>query len=385
MSKGNIKMKTLMVIIDGLGDEKIKNLAMKTPFEASKHPNIDKIAINGIKSKINICGDDFIPESLACILRMLGVSIEEFPKNRACLELLAQNIEISNNEMALRANLVSIDNDGKLLSFNAMGLTDLEKNEACALVSEINDDVKFIHLSSYKNIVILKKEADIFGDFEIKPPHESVGENYFQLTSELVEKDLKIKKFLESSTKILEKFSKKGISYRIYPWGPSERTELKSFYDRFKLKASVVCDAEIVKGIAIALGMKLEKLKFSTGDYDTNLSEKAEKTIESLQANDFVVTHFNGTDELSHRYDYLGKVKMLERIDKEFFKKIIGEVKEPVKIWISGDHGTSSITGKHLKEPVPFVAGVINARNTFNLKEARKYSDVKKFVFGRRD
>ena len=378
-------MKTLMVIIDGLGDEKIKDLSMKTPFEASKHPNIDKIATNGIKSKINICGDDFIPESLGCILRMLGVSAEEFPKNRACLELLAQKIEISNSEMALRANLVSIDDKGNLISFNSMGLSDFEKDEACNLVSAINNEVSFIHLSSYKNTIVLKKRKKICSEFEIKPPHESVGENYFVLIKELIENNSTIKKFLEDSTKVLEKFSRNGVSYRIYPWGPSERTELRSFYDRFKLKGAMVCDAEIVKGIAIALGMKIEDLNFSTGDYDTNLIEKADKALVALKDNDFVVTHFNGTDELSHRYDYKGKVKMLERIDKEFFKKIINECKEPVKIWISGDHGTSSITGKHLKEPVPYVAGVINGKNTIDLKNAKEYEDVQDFVFGRRD
>lgn len=378
-------MKTLMVIIDGLGDEKITNLSMKTPFEASKHPNIDKIAMNGIKSEIDICGDDFIPESLGCILRMLGVSNKEFPKNRACLELLAQNIELSNSEMALRANLVSVDCKGTLVSFNAMGLSDFEKDEACNLVSSINSSVSFIHLSSYKNTLIMKKEKKLCDEAKIKPPHESVGENYFLLMKELIENNLTIKNFLETSTKILEKFSRNGVSYRIYPWGVSERTELRSFYDRFKLKGAVVCNAEIVKGMALALEMELEELVFSTGDFDTNLIEKAEKTINALKDNDFVVTHFNGTDELSHRYDYQGKVKMLERIDKEFFEKIINEYKEPVKIWISGDHGTSSITGKHLKEPVPYVAGVINGKNTFDLKSAKKYEDVKEFVFGRRD
>lgn len=378
-------MKTLMVIIDGLGDEKITNLSMKTPFEASKHLNIDKIAMNGIKSKIDICGDDFIPESLGCILRMLGVSNKEFPQNRACLELLAQNIELSNNELALRANLVSIDSEGELVSFNAMGLSDFEKDKACKLVSELNNGVSFIHLSSYKNTLIIKKEKKTCSDILINPPHESVGGNYFLLMEELIEKNPTIKTFLETSAKVLEKFSRNGVSYRIYPWGVSERTELKSFYDRFKLKGAVVCNAEIVKGMAIALGMDLKELIFSTGDYDTNLIEKAEKTIEALKENDFVLTHFNGTDELSHRYDYQGKVKMLERIDNEFFKKIINEYKEPVKIWISGDHGTSSITGKHLKDPVPYVAGVINGNNTFELKNARKYEDVKEFIFGRSD
>ena len=85
----------------------------------------------------SICGNDFPAESLGCILRLLGVEQKDFPLNRAYLELLANGRDISEYEMVLRCNLASVDGAGKLLSFNAMGLTAKEMAEAAAVCNKL--------------------------------------------------------------------------------------------------------------------------------------------------------------------------------------------------------------------------------------------------------
>ena len=97
-------MKTLLVIIDGLGDDAIPELSGKTPFDFARHDNIDKLIKIGSTGFVSICEDDFMPESLGCILRLLGVQQRDFPRNRAYLELLAHDRDISEYEMDLRCN-----------------------------------------------------------------------------------------------------------------------------------------------------------------------------------------------------------------------------------------------------------------------------------------
>ena len=97
-------MKTLLVIIDGLGDDAIPELNGKTPFDFARHDNIDKLIKIGSTGFVSICEDDFTPESLGCILRLLGVEQRDFPRNRAYLELLAHDRDISEYEMVLRCN-----------------------------------------------------------------------------------------------------------------------------------------------------------------------------------------------------------------------------------------------------------------------------------------
>ena len=123
-------MRSLMVIIDGLGDDPISQFGGKTPFEYAIHPNIDKLLKYGTYSELSICGNDFAAESLGCILRLLGVEQKDFPLNRAYLELLANGRDITEYEMVLRCNLASVDAEGRLVSFNAMGLAPQEMAEA---------------------------------------------------------------------------------------------------------------------------------------------------------------------------------------------------------------------------------------------------------------
>ena len=66
-------MRSLLVIIDGLGDDHIPALNGLTPFQYAEHKNIDTLIKLGTYSEVSICENDFIPESLSCILRLLGV------------------------------------------------------------------------------------------------------------------------------------------------------------------------------------------------------------------------------------------------------------------------------------------------------------------------
>ena len=160
-------MHSLMVIIDGLGDDPIPQFGGKTPFEFASHPNIDKLLERGTYSEISICGNDFAAESLGCILRLLGVEQKDFPLNRAYLELLANGRDISEYEMVLRCNLASVDADGRLVSFNAMGLTPDEMAKAAAICNELWQGIEFMHLSEYRNLLILDNDPQILHNCKI--------------------------------------------------------------------------------------------------------------------------------------------------------------------------------------------------------------------------
>ena len=71
-------MRSLLVIIDGLGDDPIPEWNGLTPFQYAEHKNMDELIRIGAYSEVSICEDDFIPESLSCILRLLGVQRQDF-------------------------------------------------------------------------------------------------------------------------------------------------------------------------------------------------------------------------------------------------------------------------------------------------------------------
>ena len=204
-------MKTLLVIIDGLGDDAIPELKGKTPFDYARHDNIDQLIKIGSTGFVSICEDDFMPESLGCILRLLGVQQRDFPRNRAYLELLAHDRDISEYEMVLRCNLVSVDNTGRLVSFNAQGLTPAEMEEASLIADAVRTNIEFLHLSHYRNLLIMDKKQDLLDNCLINPPHESLGANVYDLLAELKNNSLLIKNFIDETEKCLERFNRNGI------------------------------------------------------------------------------------------------------------------------------------------------------------------------------
>ena len=373
-------MKTLLVIIDGLGDDAIPELSGKTPFDFARHDNIDKLIKIGSTGFVSICEDDFMPESLGCILRLLGVQQGDFPRNRAYLELLAHDRDISEYEMVLRCNLVSVDKTGRLLSFNAQGLTAAEMQEAALIADAFCANIEFLHLSHYRNLLIMDKKQELLDNCLINPPHESLGANVYELLADLGKKSLLIKKFIDETEKCLERFNRNGVRYMFYPWGISERKTIPTFAKLHGRKGGVVCATEIVKGIARAMHMEQPYIDGGTADIDTDIEVKAKRTIELLNKEDFVLTHFNGADEAAHRYDYMGKADFISRIDREFFGQIVTEITEPTRVLLCGDHVTSSISGKHSRGKVPVVACYLNKDSMTN-HSINTYRDINKFLF----
>ena len=162
-------MRSLLVLIDGLGDSPIPAWQGQTPFEHAVHPAMDALAASGTLGSLSICENDIIPESCSCILRLLGVDKKDIPHNRAYLELLAHNRDISEYEMVLRCNLAAVDASGRLAAFNGQGLTPLEMQQAAKQCDGILKDIEFIHLSEYRNLLVMNREASVL-DCKVQPP-----------------------------------------------------------------------------------------------------------------------------------------------------------------------------------------------------------------------
>lgn len=375
-------MRSLLVLIDGLGDDPIAAFHGQTPFAYAKHHVMDSLVQNGTLSYFSICEHDIIPESCSCILRLLGVDKKDIPHNRAYLELLANNRDVSEYEMVLRCNLAAVDESGRLAAFNGQGLTAVQMREAAKLCDGVLKDIEFIHLSEYRNLLVLNKEAAVL-ECDVRPPHESVGGNVGDLLRELRKRSLAINYFLQETARRLEPLAHDGLHYELYPWGPSARQGMPSFTGLHGLRGGAVCKAEIVVGIAKALKMDVLTPPTATGDVDTDILAKAEGALTLLEQDDFVIAHFNGSDEAAHRYDYQAKADFIARIDEQFMQTIAAKYKEPLKVVICGDHVTSSVTGRHSDGCTPVIAGYLNTSGQHI--ELNSYHDILNFLMKESD
>lgn len=340
------KTKEILIILDGLSEEKIPSLNNMTPLEYAHTPYINKIIEKGTYDRGIFYPQDKIPDSLNCILTILGVPSGLIPRNRAYLEALASDINIERDEIVMRCNLISIK-DNKLSSFNGGLLTNHDMKEASLNVMT-SDDIDFYHISNYRNLVVFKKMREIMELKDI-PPHENVGKS-MDVMLRSIKKINKLYKFILDN-----KFVNDNIEYMFYPWGVSEVVEVPTFNNLHNKTCSLICNAEIVKGIGKAMDMNIVSLKNVTGDVDTDLREKSLAVLNETERNDVVICHINGTDEVSHRKDYFGKVRFIEKIDRELISPIYKNISKDTKIIILSDHQTSSITGKHERGTVDII------------------------------
>nr|WP_312577930.1 phosphoglycerate mutase [Sedimentibacter sp.] len=343
-------MKTILIILDGISENRIEQLNNMTPLEYADTPVLDKIIKEGTHNKTCFYPTYRDPDSLVCILSILGVEENLIPKNRAYLEALAAGINIEDDEAVLRCNLVSVKNN-KLESFNAKGLTNHEMRDVTKYIIA-DKTIKFYHVSDYRNLIVVKKSEEILNLVDM-PPHENVGQSIDYMFNPMKNID-GLNNFIGNNS-----FKLNDTNYMFYPWGVSEKITLPSFLELHKKSCSCVCSAEIVRGIAKAMKIDLAHLESSTGDTDTDLFEKSRAVLNEIKNHDTVIAHINGTDEVSHRKDINGKIKFIERIDKEFLKEIYIHMGNTAKIIIVSDHQTSSITGKHERGYVDIIENMI--------------------------
>ncbi len=347
-------MKTMIIILDGLADEPIKDLGYKSSYDYAKHENLDRLAAQGIKGYFNACPQGHLPESMNCILNLLGISQEHFPKSRAALELLAHSRVLGEDEVVLRCNLVAVE-DKKLISFNGGGLTKQEMKTVSEQAAGITSNIDFIHLSGYRNLLVMNKKDFYSLDCLTYPPHESLGEDIESLLGELCRSSEVLRNFLPNNEVRSHGEEGKQYQYVFYPWGIAEKSKLPTFQELHGISGAAVCGAEIAKGIALALGLYVPEMEGLTADIDTNLVLKAESACSLLEEYDFVFVHINGLDEASHRYDVNEKIRFIEKVDKEFVAYVVNNLDSETNIFICADHATSPLTGKHSVLDVPYI------------------------------
>jgi 2,3-bisphosphoglycerate-independent phosphoglycerate mutase len=263
------------------------------------------------------------------------------------------------------------------VSFNGMGLSDRELKEIAGLFNHFAHTIEFLHLSDYRNLLIMNRKEAVL-DVTTAPPHESMGMIVDELLAALKDASLEMKVFTEEADRMLQKYSRNDLTYRLYPWGASCRTEIPSFRTLHGIDGAVVGQTEIVRGIGKALGMEVPELQYCTADIDTDVREKLAVTRRMLEQYPFVLVHFNGTDEAAHRHDYEGKAQFISRIDREFLGPLLEHGTDPLRILICGDHVTSSVTGRHTRGRGPVVAAVLGG--TGPAAPLRNYHDMIEFM-----
>src|SRR5215203_4940798 len=111
-------MKYAIIIPDGCADEPQESLGGKTPLQAARLPNMDRIAKMGVVGRSNNVPQPLTPASDVATLSLFGYDPLAVYTGRAPLETVAMGIKLGPNDWAIRCNLVHVP-DGTMKDFTA--------------------------------------------------------------------------------------------------------------------------------------------------------------------------------------------------------------------------------------------------------------------------
>src|SRR5712691_483924 len=172
-------MKYAIVIPDGCADEPQESLGGRTPLQAAKLPNMDRVAQMGVVGRANNVPASLTPASDVATLSLFGYDPLQVYTGRAPLETVAMGIALGRHDWAIRCNLVYIENE-EMRDFTA-GHIPSEDNRPLikALHAALSGPVpggrlEFYPGVSYRNILVFRGEpaAPFSNETKTQPPHD---------------------------------------------------------------------------------------------------------------------------------------------------------------------------------------------------------------------
>lgn len=352
--------KILLIIIDGLGDEKIPALNGKTPLEAAQKPNLNFLAKNGICGVVEPWVEKGkLPTSEDCHLALFGFNPKTKNPGRGVLEVLGIGEKILKNDICFRGNFATVDENLVIIDRRAGRI---EKTQS--LIKALNKievkEAKIIIKKAFGHrfglILRGKKLSEKVTSNDPKKVGEKVlkifGKGKAKKTADILNEFLAKAHLLLENHPLNKQRKKEGklpANYLLLR-GAGKFKEIESFEQKYGLKSAFIAGGTLYKGIGRYLKMKEIKVKGANGMVNTNLKGKFLAAKKAIKKYSFVFLHIKAPDNLAEDGNFLGKKAFIEKIDQKL--NLLFDLKN-VLIVITGDHSTSSLAKSHSLEPIP--------------------------------
>ena len=359
-------MKYIIIVPDGMADRPIEELGNKTPLQVAHTTNMDYLAQNGCVGLVQVIPDNMKPGSDVGNLSVLGYDPVKTYSGRAPLEAANLGINLKDDEVAFRCNLVTVEKN-VMKDYSAGHISSQEAAEIVETLNANRDEkeFRFVAGKSYRHLFIMKvRNIETYLKIKCTPPHDIMGRDIQKYLPQGMGSKILLR-YMEKSRDLLSDHPvnkvridlKENPANMIWLWGQGIRPTLPSFEEKFGIKGAIISAVDLVNGIGKLAGLEVIRVPGITGYYDTNYIGKAEYALKALKKKDFVFIHIEGPDEAGHNGDAKAKISCIEHIDREILGTILNhyEKNDDVRILVLPDHPTPVSLRTHSREPVCFV------------------------------
>jgi 2,3-bisphosphoglycerate-independent phosphoglycerate mutase len=365
-------MKYAIIIPDGAADEPLAELGGKTPLEAARTPNMDRIAIEGRQGLARTVPEGFESGSDVATMTLLGYDPKKYHTGRAPLEAAAQQIPLSPTDWVFRCNLVTVV-DGIMKDHSAGGIGNAEAQRLLADLKRSIDlpGFEFHNGVSYRNLLVYRGSEEF--DVVTKPPHEIPEEPIAKYLprgkgSETLRRIMAHSAELFADHEINEVRTQTGLNpaTQVWLWGQGHAPNLPKFKEKFGInRGCMITGVDLLRGLAVLLGWDVREVEGMTSFHDTDYAGQGIATARMIDEYDLVFSHIEAPDEASHQADWKTKIAAIEHIDKFVVGPVLTKLQNfpEWRILVMPDHPTNIATRKHGYAPSPFAMAGTKVRS----------------------
>ena len=340
--------KIVLLVLDGLGDLPNAAHAGRTPLEAARTPNLDRIVPDAALGRLLPVAPGVTPGSGPGHLGLFGYDPIETTVGRGVLEAIGAGLELQRGDVAARANFCTVDAAGLVTDRRAGRIS----NETCArLVGRLRDSVQRIEDvdiilepgKGHRFVAVLRgpglagevSDADPHHEGAPIPPARAHGSDAASAKTARV-----VNALLALAARVL---AAEHPANAILLRGLSSRPDLPGYADRFRLRAAALAAYPMYRGVAQLAGMRIQPV----GDKPADAFAAAGRIWSEF---DYFFIHVKATDMAGEDGDFAAKVSAIESVDAALPGLL---ALKPDVLCVTGDHSTPVPARGHTWHPVP--------------------------------
>ncbi len=332
----------LLAVIDGIGDISIEGLGGKTPLEAARTPEMDKLAADGVLGAHIPIARGITPGSGPAHLGLFGYDPVEYLVGRGVLAALGVGFKLQHGDLAARINFCTIDNEGIVTDRRAGRIS----TEKCVELVAMLTDIRIEGVETFVIPVKQHRACVVFRGDGLRDDIADTDPGLVGLLPVPVSGSGKTSRIVrEFQRKAGENLKNLHPANYILLRGFSLHKEFPSVHERFGLDAAAVALYPMYRGVAGLVGMDI--MKCSTEDI-TGQKKALRKALST--GHDFVFLHHKPADSAGEDGNVQAKIKAIEEFDRAlpFFLEPGFDV-----VCITGDHSTPCPMRLHSWHSVP--------------------------------
>ena len=344
--------KIVLLVADGLGGLPLAP-GGKTELETARTPNLDALARRASLGLSTPVLPGITPGSGPGHLGLFGYDPLEYQIGRGVLEALGIDLQLGDQDVAIRGNFCTLDAQGLISDRRAGRISTAQAAPLCEKLNRIKIlgvEVIVRHVKEYR-LVVLFRGAGLGGNVADTDPQktgvapldpvarDSASQNTVTVARE----------FLKQARQVLANDAPANfLMFR----GIAQRPPVPTFQEVYGLKAAAIAVYPMYRGLARLVSMDVL-------DAGQTLDDQCRRLAAAWNDYDFFFMHFKYTDSTGEDGNFAAKVQRIEELDAALPQIT---ARNPDVLIVTGDHSTPCKMKGHSWHPVPTLLAAENCR-----------------------